>query len=324
METPTTTYVPVSKLRFGASARDSEGQGGSFVAVVVSPTTYAIIAVGLRFGFFGRTVYAPVDWVTSISEAGMELKATRLELGTGDKAPAGVLLDASTIVSQNGKRVGKLSRLSFNSETHTLRHLLVDHGMGAEYVVAATSVSQITTGNITLTAASDSAHPTLTSYRPDDELHEEVQRAIESYNSLRVDLAGIHIAAIDGVVWLRGHVSSELNRRLAGDLASGVRGIGELRNELITDPELAAAISSALANDPRTAKERIGVYPLLGTVRLRGAVHTALAREGAEELARAIHRDGEVVNDLRVDPNANVLPVMSGVTNAEDAVPGGR
>lgn len=324
METPATTYVPVSKFRFGASARDSEGQGGSLVAVVVSPTTYAIIAVGLRFGLFGRTVYAPVEWVTSISDDGITLKATRLELGTGDKAPAGALLEANTPVTQNGRRVGKLAQLSFNSETHELRHLLVDHGMGADYVVAAASVGQIATGSVTLTAATDSARATLTPYRPDDELREDIQRAIESYNRLRVDLAGIHITAIDGEVWLRGHVSSELNRRLAGDLASGVRGIVELRNELITDTDLAAAISSALARDPRTAEERIGVYPLLGVVRLRGAVHTALAREGAEELARKIHRDGDVVNDLRVDPNANVLPVMSSVTNAEDVVPGGR
>lgn len=324
METPTTTYVPISKFRFGASAHDSEGQNGLLIAVVINPTTYDLIAVGLRFGLFGRTTYAPVAWVTSVSDAGITLKATRTELGTGDKAPAGVVLDASSSVTQNGRRVGKLSRLSFNSETHALRHLLIDHGMGAEYVVAAASVAQVATGSVTLTAPSDSAHPALTPYRPDDELRDDIQRAIEGYNRLRVDLAGIHITATDGEVWLRGHVSSELNRRLVGDLASSVRGIVELRNELISDPDLAAAISSALARDPRTAEERIGVYPMLGVVRLRGAVHTALAREGAEELARKIHRDGEVVNDLRVDPNANVLPVMSGVTNAEDVVPGGR
>ncbi len=324
MATPTTTYVPVSKFRFGASARDSEGQSGLLVAVVINPTTYDLIAVGLRFGLFGRTIYAPVSWVTSISDDGIELKATRLELGTGDKAPAGVALDARSSVTQNGRRVGKLARLSFTSDTHTLRHLLIDRGMGAEYVVAVASVAQVTTGSVTLTATTDSAHPALTPYRPDDELREDVQRAIESYNRLRVDLAGIHITATDGEVWLRGHVSSELNRRLVGDLASEVRGLGELHNELIADPVLAASISAALACDPRTAEERIGVYPMLGVVRLRGAVHTALAREGAEQIARAIHRDGEVVNDLRVDANANVLPVMSGVTNAEDVVPGGR
>jgi len=30
------------------------------------------------------------------------------------------------------------------------------------------------------------------------------------------------------------------------------------------------------------------------------------------------------VNELHVDPNANVLPVMASVTNTEDDVPGGR
>jgi osmotically-inducible protein OsmY len=90
------------------------------------------------------------------------------------------------------------------------------------------------------------------------------------------------------------------------------------------DPELAAEISRALARDPRTAGEHIGVYPMLGRVRLRGAVHTVAAREAAERLATAIPGVGEVVNELHVSADANVLPVMASVTNTEDVVPGGR
>jgi osmotically-inducible protein OsmY len=115
-----------------------------------------------------------------------------------------------------------------------------------------------------------------------------------------------------------------LNRRLMGDLVSQIHGLGELHNELITDPQLAGVISRALAHDPRTAEERVGVYPTLGRVKLRGAVRTAAAREAAEQIARSAHGVGEVSNELHVSLDANVLPVLAGVTNTEDDVPGGR
>ncbi|HEX8731957.1 MAG TPA: BON domain-containing protein [Ktedonobacterales bacterium] len=324
MQTPASTFVPVSKFRFGATVRDSEGQTGSLASVVLDPTSYAVLAVGVRFGIFGRAAFAPISAVAAATDADVELRETRAELAKSDKAPAGALLDGGSTVTQNGRRLGKLTQISFNADTRALRHLVVERGLGAEFVVTAASVSQIAQDSVTLTAPANGAHPAFTPYRPDAELREDVERALEDYNRLRVDIAGITISATDGVVWLRGHVSSELNRRLASDLTSEIKGIGELHNELVADPDLAARISAALARDPRTAEERIGVYPVLGVVRLRGVVRTPAAREAAEQIARGIHTDGDVDNDLRVDPNANVLPVMSSVTNTEDAVPGGR
>lgn len=320
METPATTFSPVSKFHFGAAVRDAEGASGALAHVVVAPESHALIAVGVSFGFgpFGHEFYAPVERVVAASDAGIELSATRAEMEKAGKQPAGVRLGGETTISQNGRRLGKLEQVSFNAESHTLRHLIVERGMGGNVIVPANALQQVSASGVSIT----SAH--LTGFRPDSELRERVLSAIQSYARLRVDLAGIDVTAIDGVVWLRGYVSSEMNRRLVGDLVGGVEGIGELHNELITDPELAAVISSALARDPRTAEERIGVYPILGTVRLRGAVRTATAREAAEQLVSAVHGVGGLVNELRVNPNANVLPVMASVTNDEDAVPGGR
>jgi len=324
METSATTFTPVSKFRFNADVRDAEGMGGTLKYVVIAAESRAITAIGVRFGMFGHTVSAPVGVVASATDDGITLSATRAEIEKDGKQPDGLRLGADTPVAQGGKRLGSLAQVSFNSETHALRHLVVNRGMGAEVVVSATGVSQISSGGVALVAPANGAHPIMTPYRPDAELRTDAERAIESYNRLRVDLAGIHVTATDGVIWLRGHVSSELNRRLVGDLVSGVHGLAELHNELIADPELAADVSAALSRDPRTTEERIGVYPILGEVRLRGAVRTASAREAAEQLAAAIRGVDEVVNELRVDPNANVLPVMASVTNNEDVVPGGR
>ena len=324
MEIPTTTFVSVSKFRFHGAVRDADGAGGSLAALFVAAETRAVTALSVRFGVFGHVVIVPVAQVSAATDEGIELSATRASLEkSGPKQVSDTRLDAGATVTLNGKRLGKLAQLSVNTETHVLRHLIVEHGLGQEVVVAADAVEQIG-GNAIGLVTRDGASARLTPYRPDVELREDARKAIESYARLRVDLDGVNISASDGVIWLRGYVSSELNRRLIGDLVSGVHGLGELRNELITDPELASIISQALARDPRTAEERIGVYPTLGRVRLRGNVHTAEAREAAEQLARLAPGVGEVVNELHVNSDANVLPVMASVTNNEDAVPGGR
>jgi osmotically-inducible protein OsmY len=160
--------------------------------------------------------------------------------------------------------------------------------------------------------------------RPDDELREDVYHRLRGCQLVRLDLPGIAIHARDGVVWLRGHVSSDGKRRRADDVLRGLDGLLELHNELVADTALAAAVAMALAYDPRTARERIGVYPYLGVMRLRGIVPTPSAHAGAWEIAAAVPLVKQVVNELRIGPDADVLPDLAGVTNNYDLVPGGR
>jgi osmotically-inducible protein OsmY len=323
METPATTFTPVIKFHFGADARDAEGAGATLTHVALTGDGRAITAVGVKFGLFSHTIYAPIERVASATDAGIEFNVTRAEIEKDGLQPDGIRLSGGVAVTQTGKRIGKLAQMSFNADTHALRHIVVERGLG-NAVVSADSIAQITANGIALAAPRNGAGPTMTPYRLDADLRDDAIRAIESYGRLRVDMDGVNITATDGVIWLRGFVSSELNRRLIGDLVSEVHGLGELHNELITDQEVAASISNALARDPRTAEEHIGVYPMLGHVRLRGVVHTAIAREAAEQVATSVPGVGKVSNELRVNADANVLPVLSGVTNDEDAVPGGR
>lgn len=323
METPATTFAPVIKFRFGADVRDAEGAGGTLTSVVLHAETHAIVGLGVRFGAFSRPVYALVEAVSAATARSVELNITRAEIEKDGLQLEGVKLSGGA-VSQHGKRLGKLAQVSFNADTRALWRLVIDRGLGGEVVISASAVDQISTSGVALMTPADGSGVTLTPFRPDPELREDVIKAIEDYGRLRVDMEGVNVTATDGIVWLRGFVSSDLNRRLMGDLVSQVHGLGELHNELITDPELASAISRALARDPRTAEEHIGVYPTLGRVKLRGAVRTAVAREAAEQIANSAPGVGEVSNELHVSADANVLPVLAGVTNTEDDVPGGR
>jgi osmotically-inducible protein OsmY len=252
----------------------------------------------------------------------IRLCLTRADIEQCKDQPGEPVLTGRAGVTLNGKRLGRLVQLTSNHATHTLRHLVVDR-LGGEVLGPASAISAIELRQVELSIP-DGAAAQLTPYRPDEELREEIRLAIEEVPRLRVDLPGMDIHVIDGVVWLRGHCASDLSRRLTWERVEGIRGIGELYNELISDQALAAAVSSALAHDARTARERIGVYPRLGHVFLRGRVRSEGARVAAGEIARMAPDVIDAHTVLIVDPQVSEIPELASVTNNEDLVPGGR
>jgi osmotically-inducible protein OsmY len=323
MQRVATEFAAVWKFRFGTPIHTEDGELGTIAALGVDLATRAVGDVGIKFGLLGKIHYVPISTISESSAEGASTSLQREGLEKGAEAPStGLTLSAKTRVALNGKRLGGLTQVTINRETRVLRHIVVDRGLGGEVLVAAADIAQLDARQIQLNVGQTGAAP-LTPFRPDEELYEEVRQAIEGYPRLRIDLNGIEIHAIDGVVWLKGYVSSELNRRLVQDQLTNIRGLAELHNELMTDPDVAAAISSALATDPRTAGEHIGVYPTLGEVHLRGMVRSEAARVAAGQIAASVPGVKSVQNDLRVDANASVLPVLASVTNEEDRVPGG-
>lgn len=325
MQTSATEYAAVSKYRFGAPVLTDDGEEGSLDSLIVNAANREITGMRVRFGLFGRELYTvPMEVIRHATPDRVELHASREELMRNyNKVSAVMLLTPSAQVMVGDKPVGKLTQVTINRETHVLRHLVV-RTLRAESLISASQISLIEGRRIVVRAGAGGAASVLKLYRPDEELHEEIRAAIYDYPRLRVDLPGIGIRVIDGILWLQGHVSSDLNKRLVQDQLMGIRGLGELHNDLIADTDLAGAVAQALAKDPRTARERIGVYPALGNINLRGRVRTEMARAAAYDIARGVPGVRDVENALVIDPNAEVIPVLAGVTNQEDRVPGGN
>lgn len=317
-------FAEVKKFRFDADIQASDGEAGKLVSVVMEGEQPKVSHVGVHVGGFFRksaVYYVPLDLVTEANAKTVTLSIPLDEIEKHATTSSGLALTSRTTLVAGGKTVGRLAQLTIHGDTRMVRHLVVERGMGREYLVPATMVKSVTARQISLDLGGTSADR-LTPYRDDEELRQEAFDAIYNYARLRVELPGILIYAIDGVIWLKGHVSSDLNRLLVEDQLGGIVGLAELHNELVADNELAAAVSMALAKDPRTAGQHIGVYPKLGEVHLRGNVTTAEARAAATEVARGVPGMKSVVNDLRVNPTAGVVPVLAGVTNQEDVIPG--
>jgi osmotically-inducible protein OsmY len=337
-------FADVRKFRFGASVEASDGVAGKVECVVADAGQRTITAVGVKLGFFSRKVhFVPIHMVAAGSAATVTLSIPLDEIAKapasagvapsggpqapsgGPQAPSGgphLLLNGATSVSAGGRSLGHLAQLTIHAETGALRHVVVER-LGREVLVPAPLITALAAKQITVDLSAVRANQ-LTAYRDDEELQQEATDAIYDYVPLRVDMPGFRVHAIDGVIWLRGHVSSDLNRRLIADQLVNLAGLAEVHNDLIADTDLAAAVSMALARDPRTSAEHVGVYPRLGTVYLRGAVHSAAARQAAQQVASAVPGVERVMGELHVDSRATLVPTLASVTDQEDVVPGGR
>src|SRR5205085_6652494 len=144
------------------------------------------------------------------------------------------------------------------------------------------------------------------------------------FTPLHIDLKAITVRVIDGVLYLDGNVSSALRSDIMLDRVSGVEGLAEIKNRVVSDDTLAAELALALGQDAQTRNLPIGVYPRLGVVRLSGAVHNGQQKAAAGEIAQNFPGVRSVINDLIVDPSADILHMMSGAEGGEaiDKVPG--
>jgi osmotically-inducible protein OsmY len=332
----------VQKLRFGASIQASDGAAGKLVALIVDGPQRALTHVGIRVHQFDRHLtFVSLDYVISATASGISLGISRdemkNEIADGSSTPPRITLTRSTQVKDsemvaNNKRsewsLGHLQQLTITVPSRVLRHLVVARHLQSAIVLLAEFITDLSAERIGIRMEKLSANrrSQLQPYRPDEELRHDVFDKRYDNVSLLVDLPGIEIHPIDGIVWLQGHVSNDSMRRLAEEETQGITGLSAVHNELVADNTLAAAVSAALAQDPRTAGagQYIGVYPRLGEIRLRGSVQTTGAREGAGTVAQAVPSVRRVVNELHVDPAALELHDLAGVTNQYDLVPGGR
>lgn len=126
---------------------------------------------------------------------------------------------------------------------------------------------------------------------------------------VRVDESGINVDVVGGTVYLTGVVPTLVQKRNANYIASRIKGVLDVDNELITAPLLTISdidietdVKAALKRDAWVDEKRITVRVDDGVVYLTGTAEDAIIRSAAEDDARAVKGVVEVVNDIAVVP----------------------
>jgi osmotically-inducible protein OsmY len=319
-----TTISEMSKFSFGSRIVCADGENGILNGISIEPATRRMTGIAIKQGWlFGKIAYAAFEHVISASSNGVTLDVKRGELAAN--APSGIYVDGKSIVERAGSsRAGVLKLVAVQPGSGELAYI-VAHNLrpGQDVMLRAEYVTALAPERISVTIADDALNA-LSPYRLDAELQQDVEAVLFDITPMHIDLKGIKVRVLDGVLYLDGNISSSLRSDIAQDQVYGIEGLLEVKNKLVADDTLAAGIAQSLAQDPRTKGLPIGVYPLLGEVRLSGAVRNAQQKAAAEELARNIPGTRSVINTLVIDPKANILYVMSSAEGGEmeDKVPG--
>jgi osmotically-inducible protein OsmY len=322
-----TPISEMAKFHFGNIIFCADGEGGILANVIFDGSTRRMTHLGVKQGrLFGKMGYLPFESVISATGDGVRVKANRADLAAAGNAPSGgALLDSKSVVERAGSSArGTLKLVATQPESGELAYI-VAHNLraGQDAFLRAAFVTGIEKDRITVTI-SDDALNALPPYRSDEVLQREVESILFDLTPMHVDLKGVTIRVLDGVLYLDGNISSSLRADIAVDQVYGVQGLLEIKSNLVGDDRLAADLALVLGQDPRTRDLPIGVYPKLGVVRLSGAVHNEQQKAAAEEIARKFKGVRSVINDLLVDPGADMLHVMSAPEGGEtqDKVPG--
>jgi hypothetical protein len=322
----TTRIAEMQKFHFGGKIRCVDGEAGNLAHVVFDAAARRLTHLGVKRGpLFGKAVDLPYDTVFKATGEGVTLYLLRAELeAVHEGAVGGVVLDRRSLVtSPSAEDKGTVLQIAVHPENATLAYLVVHHlRPGQDTLLREQYVKTIAPHCIEVDVP-EAMLNALPPYRSDDALQQEVKRVLFDFTPLHIDLKGITFQVLDSVLYLDGNVSNQLRAALVEKQVLGIPGLLEVQNRLVGDDQLAADLALILAQDPLTRGLPIGIYPRLGEVRLSGAVHTRQQKIIAENNVRGFPGVRSVINDLVIDPKADLLPSMlpTGI-EAEDQAPG--
>jgi hyperosmotically inducible periplasmic protein len=122
----------------------------------------------------------------------------------------------------------------------------------------------------------------------------------------------VNVETYRGVVQLGGFVDTAEQKARAGEVARGVSGVAEVRNDLrVSDPQatigeviddgaLTAAVKGKLITDQTMQSYKVNVETQNGVVQLTGFVDSSDAKSRAAEIARSVSGVKNVRNDLEI------------------------
>jgi len=134
---------------------------------------------------------------------------------------------------------------------------------------------------------------------------------IALYADERVSGNAVNVDASNGVVTLRGKVSSAEEKKAAEDVAKGIEGVTQVKNNLEVvpsaekkavnrkDDEIKKAVKERLAKDAQLKGSDVEVRSDNGVVTLTGAAKDLDARARASQLARGVAGVKAVKNELK-------------------------
>ncbi len=233
----------------------------------------------------------------------------RVRVHEGISGGAAVIQRDTPIFTVEGM-VARVHHVITDPESGEIRYIIARRGiLPYRVVIPAELIEGVDEEGISLDATLDDLKKLQrwTPRSPVDILAELTQKLRESEH----DFSRVTATVEKGVVRLAGTVADEEAKEAAEAIARSVSGVIDVENVLDTDTAIVAAVTAALAQDPRTKDAVIEVISDRGVVTLKGQVESGEVRRVAEVIAAQQPGVVAVINELEVLPQEELpnIPV---------------
>ncbi len=141
----------------------------------------------------------------------------------------------------------------------------------------------------------------------DRELAFKVRKALHEYEPIRATRPPLEIDVREGRVHLRGRMRTLAMKEISEYMIMRLEGVRAVRNEVLTDPEVARAVADVLAADADLGPLCIQVDARYGEVVLAGRVPDETLADRAMQLAATVHGVENATNRMRLAPRPTPL-----------------
>src|SRR2546421_147570 len=212
-------------------------------------------------------------WVVAIVAAGLVMSlrpggvAVRLApAGTTTSVPSGrrdeILLGGDAEVLGNVR--GRVRAVQLRPESRQLQDVELANGLENRPVPASAIVSA--DGQVLRLAEWSTLQP----FATDWEIRQGLIQQLAADPALETVRRSLNIDVEDQRVRLRGYVRDLAQAERVAELARSVPGVLQVHRELVSDDELARAVSDAIRRDPATSAAEVQVIARGGTVDITG------------------------------------------------------
>ena len=261
---------PRDEILLGGDAEILGNVRGRVDAVHLQPESRELQSIELATGLGLETQSVPATAILSADGQVLRL-AERWPEASAEATTDGLTLRAdATVVSSEGKRLGKLRLVCFEPSSRVVTALVVaGSGTPERRVVAIDRVKEAGPDRI-VTDLRAADWTKLPPFATDWEIKQAVTEQLVADPRLRAVQRSITVDVNDQVVTLDGYATDQSEVEEVARIARSVPGVLQVDRKLVTDADLARAVTEAIARDPAASAARVEVNAHYGTVDITG------------------------------------------------------
>jgi len=258
------------EILLGGEAEVLGNVRGTVQAVQLRPENRRLqdLELATALGLEERQV--PAGAILSADGRVVRLAQGWVESPDGSTAMGPSLRRGMAVRSAEAKRMGSLRLVCFDRASGTVTALVVaGHGTPSLRLLPIERVREAGPNGI-VTDLPSREWPTLPAFATDWEIKQAITEQLMAEPTLREVQRSVTIDVLDQVVTLRGYVADQSEAERVARISRSVPGVMQVDRKLITDDDMARAVTDAIRSDPGTRAADVQVSAHHGTVDISG------------------------------------------------------